>query len=76
MLVFITTWNEFLFAVSFSFTKSPTLPVFMNRFLTQQGLFWGKMSAVGTIIIIIPVAAGFFAQKSLIAGLTSGAVKE
>ena len=48
----------------------------MNRFLTQQGLFWGKMSAVGTIIIIIPVAAGFFAQKSLIAGLTSGAVKE
>lgn len=75
MLVFITTWNEFLFAVSFSFTKSPTLPVFMNRFLTQQGLFWGKMSAVGTIIIIVPVATGFFAQKSLIAGLTSGAVK-
>lgn len=76
LLVFILTWNEFLFAVSFTFTESPTLPVYMNRYLTQQGLFWGKMSAAGTIAIIIPVIFGFVAQKSLIKGLLSGAVKE
>lgn len=76
LLVFITTWNEFLFAVSFTFTQSSTLPVYLNRFLTQQGLFWGKMSAAATIAILIPVVFGFIAQKSLIKGLLSGAVKE
>lgn len=76
LLVFITTWNEFLFAVSFTFTKSGTLPVFMNRYMTQQGLFWGKMSAAATVAIVIPVIFGFVAQRSLIKGLLSGAVKE
>lgn len=76
LLVFIITWNEFLFAVSFTFTKASTLPVFMNRYLTQQGLFWGKMSAAASIAILIPVILGFFAQKSLIKGLMTGAVKE
>lgn len=76
LLVFIMTWNEFLFAVSFTFTESGTLPVYMNRYMTQQGLFWGKMSAAATIAIIVPVVFGFVAQKSLIKGLLSGAVKE
>lgn len=76
LLVFVVTWNEFLFAVAFTFTESGTLPVFMNRYMTQQGLFWGKMSAVASIAILIPVVFGFLAQKSLIKGLLSGAVKE
>jgi len=76
LLVFVITWNEFLFAVSFTFTEAGTLPVYMNRFMTQQGLFWGKMSAVATIAVIIPIILGFVAQKSLIKGLLSGAVKE
>ncbi len=76
LLVFIITWNEFLFAVAFTFTKSPTLPVFMNRFMTQQGLFWGKMSAAATLAILLPIVFGFVAQKSLIKGLLTGAVKE
>ncbi|KQQ49431.1 carbohydrate ABC transporter permease [Plantibacter sp. Leaf314] len=76
LLVFVLTWNEFLLAVSFTFTESGTLPVYMNRFMTQQGLFWGKMSAVATIAVIVPIILGFVAQKSLIKGLLSGAVKE
>lgn len=76
LLVFIFTWNEFLFALAFTFTESSTLPVYMNRYMTQQGLFWGKMSAVATIAIIVPVLFGFVAQKSLVKGLLSGSVKE
>jgi sorbitol/mannitol transport system permease protein len=76
LLVFIITWNEFLFAVSFTFTQASTLPVYMGRFMTQQGLFWGKMSAAATIVIIVPVILSFIAQKSLVKGLLSGAVKE
>ena len=43
--------------------------------MTQQGYFWGKMSATGTLIVMIPIILGFTAQKSLIKGLTSGSVK-
>lgn len=76
LLVFIITWNEFLFAIAFTFTDAGTLPVFMNRFMTQQGLFWGKMSAAATLAIVLPILFGFVAQKSLIKGLLTGAVKE
>ncbi len=75
MLVFITTWNEFFFAVNMTYNKAATLTVYLNRFLTQQGYFWAKMCAAGTIVVFIPIILGFFTQKALVKGLTVGAVK-
>lgn len=75
MLVFITTWNEFFFAVNITYSKAPILPIYLNRFLTQQGFFWAKMSAAGTLVVVIPIILGFFTQKTLVKGLTVGAVK-
>jgi len=75
MLVFIITWNEFFFAVTVTYTSASTLPFFMSKFMTQQGFFWGKMSAAATVIVIIPVIMGFCAQKTLVKGLTTGSVK-
>jgi len=76
MLVFVTTWNEFFFAVNMTYSQSATLPIYMNRFMTQQGFFWAKMCAAATLVVIIPIILGFFTQKALVKGLTSGAVKE
>ena len=75
LLVFITTWYEFFFAVNMTYNKAATLPIYLNRFLTQQGYFWAKMSAAGVIVVIIPIVLGFFTQKALVKGLTVGAVK-
>ncbi len=75
MLVFITTWNEFFFAVNMTYSKAATLPIYLNRFLTQQGYFWAKMSAASTLVVIIPIILSFFTQKTLVKGLTVGAVK-
>ncbi|HCS73425.1 MAG TPA: sugar ABC transporter permease [Clostridiales bacterium] len=75
LLVFIITWNEFFFAVTVTYTEAATLPVYMSKYMTQQGYFWGKMCATGTLICIIPIILGFFTQKSLVKGLTSGSVK-
>ena len=75
LLVFITTWNEFFFAVNMTYSKASTLAVYLNRFLTQQGFFWAKMSAAATVVVIIPIILGFFTQKTLVKGLTVGAVK-
>ncbi len=74
-LVFIITWNEFFFAITITYTESTTLAVYMSKYMTQQGYFWGKMCATGTLIVMIPIVLGFSAQKSLVKGLTSGSVK-
>lgn len=75
MLVFITTWNEFFFAVNMTYSKAATLPVYLNRFLTQQGYFWAKMCAASTLVVLIPIIISFFTLKTLVKGLTVGGVK-
>jgi sorbitol/mannitol transport system permease protein len=75
LLVFVTIWNEFFFAVSMSYSNAPTLPVYMSKYMTQQGFFWGKMCAVSTLVVIIPIVLGLCSQKAFVKGMTMGAVK-
>jgi sorbitol/mannitol transport system permease protein len=75
LLVFISTWNEFFFAVTMTYIKSPTLPVYLAKYLTQQGFFWGKMCAISTIVVLIPIIIGIITQKTFVKGLIMGAVK-
>jgi multiple sugar transport system permease protein len=73
--VFMTSWNEYTFAVMFTNEGNRTIPVALKNLIGQLGVQWGMMTA-GGIITIIPVCIMFFfAQKRLIAGLTAGAVK-
>jgi len=73
--IFITSWNEYVFAVMFTNEGNRTIPVTLNLLIGQLGVQWGLMTA-GGIITIIPVCIIlFFAQKRLTEGLTAGAVK-
>ncbi len=76
VFVLIVTWQEFLFALSFTSTKEMrTLPVGMNDFIGQYGIRYGELMA-SSVLISIPVVAVFFLlQRQFVAGLTSGAVK-
>ncbi|MBU5444642.1 carbohydrate ABC transporter permease [Paenibacillus sp. MSJ-34] len=75
MLCAIFAWNEFLLGVSLTYTNAATMPVYMATFMTQEGLFWAKMSAVATISALPPMILGWFTQKQLVRGMTMGAVK-
>lgn len=75
LLCLIFTWNEFLVAVNLTAVNSSTLPVFISGFMTSEGLFWAKMSAASTLAIAPVIIAGWLAQRSLVRGLTFGAVK-
>lgn len=75
LLTFVFIWNEFFFAVNLTAIKANTLPVYMASFMTQEGLFWAKLSAISTVTILLPVALGIISQKYLVEGLTMGAVK-
>ena len=73
--IFMTSWNEYTFAVMFTNNSSRTVPVALKSLIGQLRVDWGLLTA-GGIITIIPVCViFFFAQKKLVEGLTAGAVK-
>jgi ABC-type glycerol-3-phosphate transport system permease component len=44
-------------------------------FSSNESLFLAKVSALATLIVIVPVALGVYAQKYLVRGLAGGAIK-
>ena len=76
VFVLIVTWQEFLFALSFTSTRSMrTLPVGMSDFIGQYGIRYGELMA-SSVLVSAPVVLVFFVlQRQLIAGLTGGATK-
>lgn len=73
---FIYSWNEFIFAVTFtSSNASKTIPVGLSQFIGENIIRWDFLTS-GGVIAAIPILIGFmFAQRGLVEGLASGAVK-
>jgi multiple sugar transport system permease protein len=73
---FVTTWNEFIFALVFAQdSRVKTLPIGIAEFTTEFNTDWGAVMAA-SMIMTLPVAALFLAlQRMFIGGLTAGAVK-
>lgn len=76
ILTFLYSWNEFLFALSFTLgPERYTVPVAITLFRGQYQVPWGQILAAA-VVATAPVAAIVLgAQRRIIAGLTSGAVK-
>ncbi|HEU5434414.1 MAG TPA: hypothetical protein VFU81_22260, partial [Thermomicrobiales bacterium] len=74
-LSIIFAWNEFFFAFNLAPTGNSTVPMFMLRFVTSEGLFWAKLAASSTMAVLPIVILGWVAQKQLVRGLSMGAVK-
>src|SRR2546428_91910 len=75
LLSIIFAWNDFFFAVALTYTNAPTLPIMVAVFSSNESLFLAKVSALATVIMLVPVAIGIYAQKHLVHGLTGGAIK-
>jgi sorbitol/mannitol transport system permease protein len=72
----IFAWNEFFFAVNLVATEdAATVPLFMQKFITSEGLFWAKLSAASTMAIAPVVLLGWISQRQLVRGLSMGAIK-
>jgi sorbitol/mannitol transport system permease protein len=74
-LSIIFAWNEFFFAVSLAAAGTATVPIFMVKFVTAEGLFWAKLAASSTMAVLPIVLIGWIAQRQLVRGLSMGAVK-
>ena len=75
IFTFRIAWNEFILALFLTNRYTKTLPVFASEFIRDDGVLWGQMMAVGSLIAIPPLIITFFAAKQIIQGMTAGAVK-
>ncbi|MBB4123758.1 carbohydrate ABC transporter permease [Martelella radicis] len=73
---FVTTWNEFIFALCFAIDSSTkTLPIGLSEFTTEFNTDWGAVMAA-SVIMTVPIAILFLAmQKLFVGGLTAGGTK-
>ena len=75
IFTFRIAWNEYILSLVLTNRYTRTLPVAVSLFLTDTGTEWGKITAIATIIAIPAFIFTFTAAKSLIMGMTAGAVK-
>jgi multiple sugar transport system permease protein len=75
IFTFRIAWNEFIIALVLTNRMTRTLPVATTIYLTDIGVEWGNITAMGTLIAVPAFIFTFIAAKQLIAGLTAGAVK-
>ncbi|WP_306259246.1 carbohydrate ABC transporter permease [Pararhizobium sp. IMCC21322] len=75
IFTFRIAWNEFILALLLTGRTTRTLPVGAAGFITDTGVEWGRIMAMGTLIVIPPLLFTFFAARQIISGMTAGAVK-
>ncbi len=75
IFTFRIAWNEFILALMLTNRFTKTLPVFASEFIREEGVLWGQMMAVGSLIVIPPMLLTFFAARQIIQGVSAGAVK-
>ncbi|MBF9018463.1 MULTISPECIES: carbohydrate ABC transporter permease [unclassified Oceanispirochaeta] len=75
MLTFIATWNEFLYAVILTIKDAKPLTVTISGFITDKGLLWGPMAAMGCLVILPVLILMWFMQRDFVSGISAGALK-
>lgn len=77
ILVFISAWNEFLFALTFTRTADVrTVPVGIAGFTgIRDEIPWGEVSAASVIVTLPLIVLAIVFQRQIIQGLTAGAIK-
>lgn len=77
IFVFVTSWNEFVFGLTFTSSEAmrPLPAMFSLLFLGEFQYRWGDAMAVA-VVVAIPVMALFLLfQRYFVQGATAGAVK-
>jgi multiple sugar transport system permease protein len=76
IMTFIGSWNNFIIANTLLIDASKkTLPVVVADFASRDNMMQGDVLAASLVVCIPSFFFALFAQKYLVGGLTSGAVK-
>ncbi len=69
ILCWLYTWNEFLFALILTGSRTPMLTVRMAQFVNETGIEWHLMSATAVMAIVPALIVTLFAQEYVVKGL-------
>jgi multiple sugar transport system permease protein len=75
IFVFRIAWNEFIMSLVLTNRYTRTLPVAISLRMTELGVQWGEITAIAVIVALPAFIFTFFSARSIIRGLTAGAVK-
>lgn len=75
IFVFRIAWNEFIISLVLTNRYTRTLPVAISLRMTELGVQWGEITAIAVIVALPAFFFTFFSARSIIRGLTAGAVK-
>lgn len=75
LLSFIFSWNQLLFSMILGASSKKTLPVALFDFVGYASIDWGGLMAAAVLMTLPIFAFSLFAQKQIVAGLSSGATK-
>jgi multiple sugar transport system permease protein len=76
MFAFLTSWNEFLFALMLTQdVQAQTLPIIISGFVLDFTVSFSFINAAGVIAIVPPVVLALLFERYIVSGLTAGAVK-
>jgi multiple sugar transport system permease protein len=75
VLAFIAAWNEYIFALILTITKSRTWSVGSQIFVGTYDIQWGELSAAAIVGIVPPLILAYLLRKRLIEGFTMGLLK-
>jgi multiple sugar transport system permease protein len=71
----LLAWNDLVFSLPLTTVNAVTLPVMAARMRVEEGVLWGQLGAVSTIMIVPVLILTFFVQRHIVEGIASGAVK-
>ncbi|HQH70783.1 MAG TPA: carbohydrate ABC transporter permease [bacterium] len=69
ILTWLWTWNEFLFALILTGSRTPMLTVTMAQFVHELGIEWNLMSATAVMALVPAALVTLFAQDYVVKGL-------
>lgn len=72
---FVLAWNDLVVALTLTQFDAVTLPVFASRARTEEGINWGGLGALTTLIMIPAVAFTIVMRRFIVGGLAGSAVK-
>jgi len=75
ILSFIFSWNNFMFALALSQSKTQTLPVAIYGFISYSSIDWGGLMAASAVVTTPIMLIALFTQKYIVTGFTAGATK-
>ena len=75
LICVIFAWNELFLAINLTVTNAATMPMFLISSVPQEGLYIAHLSAAATVASVPVIIVGWIAQRSLVRGLSMGAIK-